>query len=170
MQMNDRVVYKGNSYALLATDGGSLPSPLDFGMHAESTHTANHRGYWATYAIDPSGSLNLLSFGLHTANESYAPINAIEPKVSDGYAVYDDIGLHIFFNGRMRLAKDIDQQMHFRMGLRSSHDCSAYAVVVDFSFEDGRIAQFADLSNLPRPSLASGWNVVWGVLRSERPT
>ena len=143
-QIPDSVIYKGNTYDLIAWTGGHLVTPEQFGMTPWMLHTACYRGFYATYELSDE-QLSLRQLTLREKHGNYLPIAGVFPdvKTDEGIATYRDLHVVVPFTGKLRLAKDFMQAFYIHMGLQQPF---AYETVLDITVREGRVVAIADRS------------------------
>ena len=141
-QIADKFFFKGEEYSLIGLAGGELASPQQFGMTPEWVHTACYRGFYATYELT-GDTLYLRELTLHEKDGHYVPIDGVEPKDGDFLATYQGLGVVVPFTGKLRLAKDLIDELYIHMGYQKP---TAFKTVLDITLKDGRIVEVKDRS------------------------
>ncbi len=142
-QIHDTVAMAGESFSLVAVDGGPLPSPMDFAMFPRPLHTACWRGFHCTYLVDDDGYLALDSMTVGRCDDGWVPVNGTEPVGDESEKRYEGIGLRIRFNGRLQVASGFIGSMYDHMGF---HPSECFEVLLELEFSDGRLVRMTDLS------------------------
>ena len=140
-QIADTFIYNGEQYSLIGLRGEELIIPEQFGMEPTMMHTACYCGFYSTYEIKDK-KLILQNMTVLENNNNYLPINGVEPVI-DEYGVYNNIGLHVSFTGKLRLAKDFIQEYYIHMGYQKA---TAFETVIDFTIKDGVVEVINDRS------------------------
>ena len=106
-------------------------------------HTACYRGYYCIYKIVRNG-LYLDQLCIKDGHNKYPLINGIEagPDNNDG-RVYEKIDLPILYTGVLRIGADFKSEYYIHMGFQKP---SAYGIVWDLTFMDGKMTDMKDIS------------------------
>lgn len=141
-QISDTFFFKGDEYSLIGMSGDNLASPAQFGMKPEMIHTACYRGFYATYELTEE-ALYLRELTLREKDGNYLPIEGIEPAKEDYQATYHGLSVVVPFTGKIRLAKDLIEELYIHMGYQKP---TAFKTVLDITLKDGRVVEINDRS------------------------
>lgn len=141
-QIPDIIIFRGEKYDLIGLAGGQLFKPQNFGMEPVPLHTACWRGFYSTYVIKDK-LLFLQKMTTSIKNGNYKPINKILPQLVNNRHEYQNVNLLVPFTGKLRIAKDFIRDYYIHMGFQKA---SAYKIVIDLSFEDGKLENINDRS------------------------
>ena len=141
-QAHDVCLFEGARYDVCAHEGRGRVRPSDFGIAAESTTTADRRGYWTLYAVD-GGSLRLreLHVGSRLAPEAAPRIGERRAAGEGGRLVYRSLDLPVAFSGGLLLGSGASRAGSWFM--RPPWD---YARLWELRFEEGRLVGVWDRS------------------------
>lgn len=121
---------------------GHLVTPQDYGMEPIPISTACWRGFYSTYVIkDELIFLETMTTSIKDGN--YQPINKISPRLVNHKYEYRNVNLRVPFTGKLRIAKDFIWDHYVHMGFQKA---SAFKVVLDLSFKDGKLQNINDIS------------------------
>lgn len=142
-QISDKILFKGEEYSLIGTEGDNLFSPEQYGMQPEMIHTACYRGFYATYEVIEDG-LYMRELTLRESQGKYLPIEGISPLTKGYEATYHNLKLLVQFSGVLRLAKDFIKDRYEHMGFQQE---TSFKGVCDLTFIEGRLVKEINLSD-----------------------
>ena len=146
-QIPDTITWKRKKFELLGYEGEEkgceLFNPGQYGMNPQPLHTACWRGFFCGYKI-VRNFLYLDTLCVSDGNGCYPPINGVEvnPDGREG-PHYSKINLLIPYTGLMRIGADFHWEQYVHMGFQKP---SAYGIVWDLAFTDGKITGMKDIS------------------------
>jgi len=146
IQEPDRVLYKRRKYELVWADSDGLFEPEHHNLTFNAPHTANYRGYIATYVVK-HGELLLRNLDCWAFVESSPPRIAghlptkAESGVIFGELAYRKLELPTPYTGRLILGGG-EVLGPFSYGI----DWSIYELVHELHFEQGHLVEAKDLS------------------------
>lgn len=141
-QIDDRCWYRGDAYSLIGVAGNGLVSPAQFGMEPEMMGTDCYRGFYAVYEFTDE-ALHLRCLVLKEKHGKYPPIDGVEATHLIPYARYEGLNVPIPFTGKLRLAKDLLEELSVHMGFQKP---TAFESVLDITLEKGKIIDVKDRS------------------------
>jgi hypothetical protein len=141
-QINDTFWYRGDAYSLVGVAGRGLASPAQFGMEPEMMGTACYRGFYAVYELTDE-AMHLKCLALNEKHGKYPPIDGVEATRLIPYAEYKGLNVSIPFTGKLRLAKDLVEELYVHMGFQKP---TAFKTVLDITLEKGQIIDVEDRS------------------------
>jgi len=147
-QIDDDVLYRGEVYSLVASDGEPLFEPEAHGFRPVSSSTACWRGYVCHYAIVKDAFvLDRLEIN-HAEGTEDAPIPAIPPllngrrasKPRRKYAFFEHeykrLGMSIPFTGKLLLGAGFIEDLYVHAGFQSAWK---YRRIREVAIDEGRI-------------------------------
>jgi hypothetical protein len=135
-----------------------MSDPLDFdpslyGIEPMFTSTALWRGYWCEYEI-VEGSVCLKNLYVNSEDGQYPIISGVSAKAEKGEDfeyhgchLYEGIDLPIDYSGKILLGRDFKQECYIHMGFQRPW---AYDDLIELVFENGRLFQRTDLSEVAK--------------------
>ncbi len=152
VQKSDTIVYRGQSYNLLASTGGQLFRPDRYGLKPEMVSEANLTGYTCTYII-PRTRLYLESVTvgvgpgdrLAVGRGEGVALFGVAPALAPGgyYAWYDGLHQLIPYSGVLTLAADFITELYADAGFNPPWK---FRAVIDLMLRAGSVVQVTDRS------------------------
>lgn len=143
-QIQDKVKYQDDLFAIVGLKGESLPAPQDFGMTPIPISTTCYRGYYAGYALI-NEHLCLTSLTLKEQTNTYTPIDnqAGQWDTNTSSRSYHGLSLPTTFSGRLLLGRGFINSMYIHMGFQKP---VAYQQVIELWLHHGQLIDYFDLS------------------------
>jgi len=152
-QIMDSIMIHNHTYNIIEVSSPSMMfRPSDFGLQPTMTCTACYRGHWCDYQIKDL-YLYLKDFYMYSA-DNYPALNGVnilsEAGVASekmGHKIYKNVYLRLPYTGKMIVGKDLIYEFHKNGGRQN---CWAYTVMLECTFENGRIVSSDDYSSLAK--------------------
>lgn len=129
-------------YVLIGRAGDDLVSPEQLGAWQSEPHVSCHRNLCAIYEL----TMDTLYFRgiIHIGeNENYKSIGGTVPSTSSCQAAFNDLNEAIYFNGKIRLAKEFIKEPYINMGYQKA---LAFRTVLDITLKDGQVVKVKNRS------------------------
>ncbi|MGK5550038.1 hypothetical protein ACSNOI_00345 [Actinomadura kijaniata] len=141
-QINDRVVYEGETYSLVGENGEGLFDPAAHGLEVRPLSTACWRGFIAEYTV-AGDRLLLTEVELGLADPD-AEVFGVRPRGrGHGNPPHTGLEIPVDFTGGLLIGRDFVQDLYVHMGFQAAWK---YERVHELTFENGRLVGAVDRS------------------------
>ncbi|MBP5094117.1 MAG: hypothetical protein J6332_08735 [Abditibacteriota bacterium] len=145
-QITDPFIWEDEEWIFLrAEDIYSLFDPEAFGLMPEMSSTACYKGFVVQFRVTEK-QLYLDKLWVYCENDSYPPINGIEPKDDDdidyGMKLYDNINLKLSYSGVMIVGREMMDRFQGR-AFTGPH---SYRITHELTFKDGMLVDSKETS------------------------
>jgi hypothetical protein len=142
-RVDDVVVFRRRMRALIGVHGRGLFEPGEHGLEVRTMTTACQRGYVCEYAVEDA-QLFLTGLRLGMA-EPPTRLFGADLRLIGSAATYSPIRVPLAFTGGLLLGSRFVHDLYVHMG---QHPVWKYSEVLEVLFDDGRLGEVCDRSEL----------------------